>query len=113
MAEQFYLELAIGEVEADTQREQRAQSAVGTPSAAFPRGGELAAPRPHANQNEGNGSDCSEERTDKIFTDLAKARRLATKSHLVNRPVRATASGQAPPASWLPRMPSRSRCLYG
>jgi hypothetical protein len=56
MAEQFFLELAIGEVEADTQREQRAQSAVGTPSAAFPRSGDLAAPRPHANQNDGKGS---------------------------------------------------------
>jgi hypothetical protein len=39
MAEQFYLELAIGEVEADTQREQGAQSAVGPRSGAFPRGG--------------------------------------------------------------------------
>jgi hypothetical protein len=29
----------------------------------------------------------SGERTDKIFTDLAKAQRLATKSHLVNGPV--------------------------
>ena len=56
MAEQFYLELAIGEVEADTQRQQRAQSAVNTRSAAFPRGGELAALRPHANQNDGKGS---------------------------------------------------------
>jgi hypothetical protein len=56
MAEQFYLELAIGEVEADTQRQQRAQSAVGSPSVAFPRGGELAAPRTHANQNDGKGS---------------------------------------------------------
>jgi hypothetical protein len=29
---------------------------------------------------------------DKIFTDLAKAQRPATKSHMVNRPVRVTAS---------------------
>jgi hypothetical protein len=57
MAEQFYLELAIGEVEADTQRE-RAQSAEATPLTAFPRGGELAAPTLSANQNDGEGN-CS------------------------------------------------------
>ena len=56
MAEQLYLELAIGEIEADTQREQCAQSAVATPLTAFRRGGELAAPRPPANQNDGKGS---------------------------------------------------------
>ena len=56
MAEQLHLELAIGEVEADTQREQCAQSAEATPLTAFPRGGELAAPRPSANQNDGEGS---------------------------------------------------------
>jgi hypothetical protein len=64
MAEQFYLELAIGEVEADTQREQCAQSAEATPLTAFPRGGELAHPRPSANQNDGG--------------DLAKAQWLAS-----------------------------------
>jgi hypothetical protein len=56
MAEQLYLELAIGEVEADTQREKSAQSVAHTPLTAFPRGGELAAPRPPANQNDGKGS---------------------------------------------------------
>jgi hypothetical protein len=56
MAEQLYLELAIGEVEADTQRERRAQSAAGTSLTAFPRSGELAAPRPPANHNDGEGS---------------------------------------------------------
>jgi hypothetical protein len=55
MAEQFYLELAIGEVEADTRGEQGVQSAVGTKSAAFSRGAELSAPRP-TNQNGGKGN---------------------------------------------------------
>jgi hypothetical protein len=56
MAEQLQLELAIGEVEADTQREQCAQSAEAIPLTAFPRGGALASPRPPANQNDGEGS---------------------------------------------------------
>jgi hypothetical protein len=56
MAEQLHLELAIGEVEADTQREQCAQSAEAAPLTAFPRGGALAAPRPPADQNDGEGS---------------------------------------------------------
>ncbi len=58
MAEQLYLEVAIGEVEADTQREQSAQAAVGTPFTAFACGGVVAAPKPPANQNdeEGRGS---------------------------------------------------------
>jgi hypothetical protein len=34
----------------------------------------------------------SGERMDKIFADLAKVQRLATNSHVVNRPVTATAS---------------------
>jgi hypothetical protein len=57
MAEQLYLELAIGEVEADA-REQSDQSAVGAPFTAFPCGGVVAAPNPPANQNdeEGRGS---------------------------------------------------------
>jgi hypothetical protein len=53
MGEQLHLELAIGEVEADTQREQCAQSVEATPLTAFPRAGALAAPRPPANQNDG------------------------------------------------------------
>jgi hypothetical protein len=57
MAEQLRLELAIGEVEADRQREQCAQSTEATPLTAFPRDGELAAPRPPANHDgEGSGS---------------------------------------------------------
>jgi hypothetical protein len=52
MAEQLYLEVAIGEVEADTQCEQSAQSAVRTPFTAFPCGGVVAAPNPPANQND-------------------------------------------------------------
>jgi hypothetical protein len=39
MAEQLYLEVAIGEVEADMQRDQGDRSAVGTPFTAFPCGG--------------------------------------------------------------------------
>jgi hypothetical protein len=52
MAEQLYLELAIGEVEADTQREQSDQSAVAAPFTAFPCGGVVAAPNQPANQND-------------------------------------------------------------
>jgi hypothetical protein len=51
MAEQFYLELAIGEVEAE-QREQSARSTVGNPATVFPRGAVVAAPSAQANQND-------------------------------------------------------------
>jgi hypothetical protein len=47
MTEQLYLELAIGEVEAE-QREPCARSAEASPLIAFPLGGELAASRPAA-----------------------------------------------------------------
>jgi hypothetical protein len=57
MAEQLYLEVAIGEVEADTYRDQCAQLAVGTPFS-FACGGVVTAPNPPANQNgeKGRGS---------------------------------------------------------
>jgi hypothetical protein len=58
MAEQLYLELAIGEVEADTQCEQSDRSAAGMPFTPGPCVGVAAAPNPPANQNdeEGRGS---------------------------------------------------------
>jgi hypothetical protein len=49
MTEQFYLDLAIGEVE---QREQSARSTVGTPPTVFPGSIKVAAPSPQANQND-------------------------------------------------------------
>jgi hypothetical protein len=52
MAEQLYLEVAIGEVEADTQHEQSAQTAVCAPFATFLCDGVVAAPNPPANQND-------------------------------------------------------------
>jgi hypothetical protein len=63
MAEQLYLELAIGEIEADA-REQCDQLAA--PLTAFPRGGVAAAPNPPANQNneEGRGSRIREHEQD-------------------------------------------------
>jgi hypothetical protein len=56
MAEQLYLELAIGEVEADTRHEQSDQSAVGTPFTAFPCGGVVAKPPENQKDEEGRGS---------------------------------------------------------
>jgi hypothetical protein len=51
MAEQLYLEVAIGEVEADTQREQSAQMTAATPFTVFHYAVVAAAPSPPANQN--------------------------------------------------------------
>jgi hypothetical protein len=65
MAEQLYLELAIGEVEADTQCEQSDRSGLGAPFTASPCG-VVAAPNPPANQNdeEGRGSRIREHEQD-------------------------------------------------
>jgi hypothetical protein len=60
MAEQLYLELAIGEVEA--QREQSAQSTVSTPARIFPSGVVVAAPSPPASQNDEQGRGARTER---------------------------------------------------
>jgi hypothetical protein len=55
MTAQTSLELAICEVEADAQREQRAQSALDRPSTAYRRGGVLSKPSFPANENDQQG----------------------------------------------------------
>src|SRR5271163_1390577 len=55
MAEQLYLELAIGEVEADSQREQSDQSAAVEPCTDFPCRGVAAAPKSPASQKDEEG----------------------------------------------------------
>jgi hypothetical protein len=52
LAAQMSLELAIGEVEADAQRDRRVHLAIDTPPTASPRGGVLAAQSPPANQKD-------------------------------------------------------------